>query len=131
MNQLYEKIYLKAVESLDSYIDGFKSDIDTPFVQLGLSYICYAKKEEKLFKLLFNPDFRNGRKLYELLDNNTGRVDRELEKAKKAGCSNPQETFKKMWVFICGCATMEISGDYDLTRNEIEEMLNGIYQSCQ
>ncbi len=58
MNELYTEIYERAIDSFGDYYENFKSDVDMPFIHLGLAYIKYAKEERKLFQLLFQSDNR-------------------------------------------------------------------------
>ena len=53
MNELCAEIYQKAVDSFGDYYENYKSEVQTPFIHLGLAYINYAKEERKLFQLLF------------------------------------------------------------------------------
>lgn len=130
MNELYTEIYARAIISFGDYYENFKSDTDTPFIHLGLVYINYAKDEKKLFQLLFQSESRGNRSLYELLNGNVGAVSKEINRATNAGCKNPSGLFMKMWIFIHGCACMVLTGDYDLTGEETEELLSDIYKSC-
>ncbi|MCD8038594.1 MAG: TetR/AcrR family transcriptional regulator [Lachnospiraceae bacterium] len=130
MNELYTEIYERAIDSFGDYYENFKSDVDMPFIHLGLAYIKYAKEERKLFQLLFQSDNRGSRSLYELLNGKTGAVSREINHAAAAGCKNPSGLFMKMWIFIHGCACMVLTGDYDLTEEETIDLLGDIYKSC-
>lgn len=130
MNELYTEIYEKAVDSFGGYYESFKSDVDTPFIHLGLVYINYAKDERKLFQMLFQSESRGERSLYELLNGKVGAVSKEINRAAAAGCQNPSGLFMKMWIFIHGCACMVQTGDYDLTEEETTELLSEIYKNC-
>jgi AcrR family transcriptional regulator len=130
MNELYEEIYTKAIEAFGDYYDNYVSNVETPFVHLGLAYINYAKVEGKLFQLLFQSEHRGERGLFELLNGKSGAVNKEISKAASAGCKNPSGLFMKMWIFIYGCACMVMTGDYDLTDEETVELLTDIYKSC-
>lgn len=130
MNELYAEIYQKAIDAFGDYYENYKSDVDTPFVHLGLAYINYAKEESKFFHLLFQSEHRGDRGLFELLNGKSGAVSKEINKATAAGCQNPSGLFMKMWIFIHGCACMVLTGDYDLTEEETIELLNDIYKCC-
>ncbi|MDE7267639.1 MAG: TetR family transcriptional regulator [Lachnospiraceae bacterium] len=130
MNELYTEIYERAIDSFGDYYENFKSDVETPFIHLGLVYINYAKDEKKLFQLLFQSEGRGERSLYELLNGKVGAVSKEINRAAAAGCKNPSGLFMKIWIFIHGCACMVLTGDYDLTEEETAELLGDIYKSC-
>lgn len=130
MYELYTEIYERAIDAFGDYYEHFESNVDTPFIHLGLAYINYAKEEKRLFQLLFQSDNRGERSLYELLNGKVGAVSKEINRAVAAGCQNPSGLFMKMWIFIHGCACMVLTGDYDLTEEETVELLGDIYRSC-
>lgn len=130
MSELYTEIYQRAIEAFGNYYENYRSDVDTPFIHLGLAYINYAKEERRLFQLLFQSEYRGERGLFELLNGKSGAVSREINKAAATGCQNPSGLFMKMWIFIHGCACMVLTGDYDLTEEETIELLKDIYKSC-
>lgn len=130
MSELYAEIYQKAISNFGDYYENYKSEVDTPFLHLGLAYINYAKDESKLFQLLFQSEYRGDRGLFELLNGRTAAVSREINRASAAGCQNPSSLFMKLWIFIHGCACMVLTGDYDLTEEETIELLEDIYKNC-
>lgn len=130
MNELYEELHQKAIDAFSDYYENFKSEVETPFVHLGLAYINFAKEESKLFSLLFLSENRGNKSLYELLNGKAGAVSKEINKAAAQGCANPSGLFMKMWIFIHGCACMVLTGDYDLTKEETIDLLSDIFKSC-
>ena len=130
MSELYGEIHQKAIEAFSDYYDNFKSEVETPFIHLGLAYINFAKEESKLFQLLFLSDSRGDKSLYELLNGRSGAVSKEINKAAALGCTNPSGLFMKMWIFIHGCACMVLTGDYDLTLEETIGLLEDIFKGC-
>ena len=50
MSELYAEIYQKAISNFGDYYENYKSEVDTPFLHLGLAYINYARDESKLFQ---------------------------------------------------------------------------------
>jgi len=104
--------------------------VETPFLHLGLTYIDFAKEEQRLFRLLFLSDSRGDKSLYELLNGKSGALTKEINKAAAQGNANPSGLFMKMWIFIHGCACMVLTGDYDLTKEETLDLLEDIYKSC-
>lgn len=130
MSELYAEIYQKAISNFGHYYENYKSEVNTPFLHLGLAYINYAKDESKLFQLLFQSEYRGDRGLFELLNGKTAAVSREINRAAAAGCQNPSGLFMKIWIFIHGCACMVLTGDYDLTEEETIELLEDLYKNC-
>ena len=86
MTELYTEVYQKAIDLFADYYEKFESEVQTPFIHLGLAYIDFAKEERKLFQLLFLSDNRGDRSLYELLNGSTGAVAKEINKAAANGC---------------------------------------------
>ena len=130
MGELCGDINQKAAEVFSDYYENYESEVDTPFIHLGLAYIDFAKEESKLFQLLFLSDSRGEKSLYELLNGRTGAVSKEINKAAALGCTNPSGLFMKMWIFIHGCACMVQTGDYDLTKEETIDLLRDIFKGC-
>lgn len=130
MNELYGEIHQRAMDVFSDYYENFESEVDTPFIHLGLAYINFAREESKLFQLLFLSDNRGDKSLYELLSGRSGAVGKEINKAAEQGCENPSGLFMKMWIFIHGCACMVLTGDYDLTKEETIDLLEDIFKSC-
>lgn len=58
MTELYTEVYQKAIDLFADYYEKFESEVQTPFIHLGLAYIDFAKEERKLFQLLFLSDNR-------------------------------------------------------------------------
>lgn len=130
MSELYSDIYKEAIDYFSDYYDNYISEVDTPFIHLGLCYIDFAKTEANIFKLLFLSEHREDKSLYELLNGRSGAVGREINLAISKGCDNPSGLFMKMWIFIHGCACMVQTGDYDLTISETVDLLKDVYRRC-
>ena len=50
MNELYGEIHQRAMDVFSDYYENFESEVDTPFIHLGLAYINFAREESKLFQ---------------------------------------------------------------------------------
>ena len=100
---------------------------EIPFVDLGMAYISFARKEPKLFELLFlMPHEENAKSTYELVNGADDVVTEQIRKAGEGGTKSPDQLFMKIWIFIHGAACMAVSGDYDLD----EEQSLAILKSC-
>lgn len=129
MEELGKDLFEQVVSYFSAYYDNFPRKNDTPFVNLGLSYIRFAQDNPKLFQLLFASEKRHGKSLYDILNGTNGAVVKEINSAKENGCSNPSEMFMKMWIFIHGAACMSVTGDYDLKEDETIALLEESYRS--
>lgn len=129
MDELWRAVYDKAAAFFHDYYSLYPRTGKTPFANLGMAYIAFAREERHLFELLFvtNVPYKKG--MYELLNGSEGNVVYEINLAKAAGCANPSDLFMKMWIFIHGAACMTMTGDYDLTDVQTLELLESSYEA--
>lgn len=129
MEEVQADVLEQAVAFFEDFYAGYPKSQAVPFVNLGLAYISFAQKEGNLFRAMFLSENRNGKSLYELLNGKNGNVLKEISRAKAEGCSDPQDLFMKMWIFIHGAACMAVTGDYDLGITETVGQLVGAYRA--
>lgn len=129
MDELYSDVYEMVINFFQEYYAEYPSVDETPFVDLGLAYINFARVQPKLFGELFLAQKRNGKSLYELINGAEGALMKEINKAKLDGVADPGEMFMKMWIFIHGAACMVITGDYDLNDEQTLQLLKDSYQA--
>ena len=133
MEELWEAVYEKAVGFFQDYYSLYPRIGKSPFSNLGMAYIAFAREESHLFELLFLTQnsgegaHATRRSMYELLNGSAGNVVHEIALAKEAGCENPQDLFMKMWIFIHGAACMMLTGDYDLSDRDTLALLEDFY----
>lgn len=128
MDELWDAVYLRAVGFFQDYYSLYPRMGKGPFANLGMAYIAFAREERHLFELLFL-NSRPGRKgMYEILNGRDGNVMYEINLAKSAGCREPENLFMEMWILIHGAACMTLTGDYDLSDAETQELLE---RSCR
>lgn len=128
MDLLIDDVYENAATFFQDYYSLFPRLGKTPFSDLGMAYIAFAREEKELFRMLFVPAEKK-KGLYELLNGKTENVKTEIQAAAATGCPDPSGLFMKMWIFIHGAACMSLTGDYDLTDQETREMLESVYRS--
>lgn len=131
MDEVVGEVFFSAIKYFESYYMAFPSASDTPFVNMGLAYIRFAQEESHLFRLLFLSEKRYGKSLYDILNGSSGAIVKEINKAKIYGCQNPSGMFMKMWIFIHGAASMALTGDYDLQKDETIGVLEQSYNAFQ
>lgn len=129
MEEVQADVLEQAVAFFEDFYASYPKSQAVPFVNLGLAYISFAQKEGNLFRAMFLSENRNGKSLYELLNGKNGNVLKEISRAKAEGCSDPQDLFMKMWIFIHGAACMAVTGDYDLGITETVGQLVGAYRA--
>ena len=123
MDELLGELFEKARDYYEDFCNGNHNTYDTPFVSLGINYIRFAKQEQNIFKLLFlsgNKDHT----LYELINGNENAfVMKEIKKIPNLNMDNVELIFTKVFIFMHGMAGMTITGEFDLTDKEAEDML--------
>ena len=128
MDELLNEVYEKAAAFFQDYYSLYPRLGKTPFSDLGMAYIAFAREEKQLFRMLFMPESRK-KGLYELLNGKAENVKSEIQSAGANGCPDPGALFMKMWIFIHGAASMSLTGDYDLSDQETRKMLEEVYYS--
>lgn len=128
MEELLKELFERGIEYFEEFYNRSPGYDDTPFVNLGVAYIRFAREEPNLFQLLFLSKKRYNKSLYDILNGRLGAVGREVARAKMEGCKNAEQIFMNMWIFIHGAACMSTTGDYDLEMQDTIEMLKNAYQ---
>lgn len=129
MEELWIAVYEKAAAFFQDYYSLYPRTGKTPFSNLGMAYIAFAREEKHLFQLLFVSDEAYKKSMYELLNGEQGNVVYEINLARVSGCPDPGGLFMKMWIFIHGAACMSLTGDYDLSDVETLELLERSYEA--
>lgn len=130
MDALKKDVYEKAANFYDEYYRECAKTHDTPFVDLGMAYINFAKKNPHLFRLLFLSEHAEGGKsMYDLVNGENEAVSREVRRAREQGVDNPDFLFMQMWIFIHGAACMAVTGDNDLNDEDSLDMLESCYRA--
>lgn len=128
MDELWEAVYDRAADFFIDYYNIYPRMGKAPFVNLGMAYIAFAREERHLFELLFLKSGPRKKSMYELLNGSGGNVVYEINLAKSSGCFDPSDLFMRMWIFIHGVACMTLTGDYDLTDVQTQNLLE---ESCR
>ncbi|MBQ7480715.1 MAG: TetR/AcrR family transcriptional regulator [Lachnospiraceae bacterium] len=123
MDELLKELFERSRAYYEDFCNSNKNSYDTPFVSLGINYIRFAKQEQNLFKLLFlsgNKDHT----LYELINGKENAfVMKEIKKIPNLNMDNVELIFTKVFIFMHGMAGMTITGEFDLSDKEAEDML--------
>ena len=123
---LYKKIekyfYKFLLDNMDDNIPKYK--------QIGINYIKFAKKEKKLFQILFmnevglTPDAFVSKEKEDY---------KEIEKLVKISTNLEDKDIKdfhtKMWIFAHGIATLVANNTISLTDEQIEKLLSYEFQA--
>lgn len=123
MDELLTELFERARAYYEDFCNSNKNNYDTPFVSLGINYIRFAKQEQNLFKLLFLSGNKN-HTLYELINGKENAfVMKEIKKIPNLNMDNVELIFTKVFIFMHGMAGMTITGEFDLSDKEAEDML--------
>lgn len=129
MEELSAAVYQNAVTFFRDYYDLYPRTSSTPFANLGMAYIAFAREEKHLFELLFLAEVPYKKSLYEVLNGERGNVVAEINAAAETGEKDAGGMFMKMWIFIHGIACMSLTGDYDLSEVETKQLLEQSYEA--
>ena len=129
MEALKTDVYARSAAFYADYYADYEKTNSTPFVDLGMAYISFARQYPHLFRLLFLSEQTEGkRSMYDLVNGERDAVAKEASRAKEQGCANPNRLFMQMWIFIHGAACMSVTGDYDLNDKDSVALLETCYK---
>ncbi len=124
MEELSEDVFDLAKTFYENYCVRFAHEFDTPFVDLGLCYIRFAKEELNLFRLLFLSPHDEDNTMYDLINGKENSfVIKELKKLPNLDMNRAGDIFMKIFIFIHGCACLATNGEFDLSKEEVVPML--------
>ncbi len=129
MDSLKKDVYDKAAGFYEEFYKKNNGNSETPFKSLGMAYMSFARKYPQLFRLLFlssrNEDLKS---MYDLVNGGEETVAKEVQRAARLGCKDPNGLFMKMWIFIHGAACMAVTGDNDLDDAQFGAFLESCYK---
>ena len=128
--QMQKELYSKIEKYFYKFLmDNIVDDIPK-YKQIGINYIKFAKKEKKLFQILFvnetnlSPD---------AFVSKEGEDYKELEKLIRLSTNLNEDDIKsfhtKMWIFSHGIATLVANDTINLTDEQISELLSYEFQA--
>lgn len=131
MDDLFKELFDKTRAYYENYYESYEKKNEVPFVDLGLAYIKFSQEEPKLFEILFLSKHDESQTMYDLINgsNHQGFVINEIKKIKHADPDQIGQIFMKIFTFIHGIACMSISGEFDLSEDEIVSMLEDAYDA--
>ena len=118
-----EKYFYKFL--LDHMVEGIPK-----YKQIGINYIRFAKKEQKLFQILFMSETTLTPNAFV---SKTGEDYEEIEKLVRISTNLNNEEIKafhtKMWIFCHGIASLVANNTINLNDEQIEELLSYEFQA--
>lgn len=128
--ELQKELYLKIEKYFYKFLlDNMKEDIPK-YKQVGINYISFAKKEPKLFQILFMSESGLTPNAFVTKD---GEDYKEIEKLVRISTNLNNEEIKafhtKMWIFSHGIASLVANNTINLNDEQIEELLSYEFQA--
>lgn len=128
--QMQKELYLKIEKYFYKFLMDNMIDDIPKYKQVGINYIKFAKKEKKLFQILFV----NGTNLSpDAFVSKDGEDYKELEKLIRLSTNLNEDDIKnfhtKMWIFCHGIATLVANDTINLTDDQISELLSYEFQA--
>lgn len=132
MDDLVRDVIRLAGEFFAEYYEAAPKDSPVPFVDLGLTYIRFAKEHEKLFTILFASHCEREVSTYEFINGGDKMyVLKELKKIQGIPAQKAGAVFSNFWTFANGLACMVLNGDYDLSDDEAIATMTEIYEALK
>jgi len=124
MDELASEMFDRAASYYEDYCVNYERVSETPFVDLALCYISFAREETHLFRLLFMTKHNEDVTMYNLLNGKEHAfVIKELRRIPNLDMNDAEEIFMKIFVFMHGMACMVTNGEFDLSESETAQML--------
>ncbi len=128
--ELQNELHLKIVKYFYNFLLEHTNKEIPVYKQVGINYIKFAKKESKLFQILFMTESNLTPKEFITKDNEDFK---ELEKyiniSTKLSDNDLKEFHIKMWIFTHGIATIVASNTCNLTDEQISKLLSYEFQA--
>lgn len=129
MEEVQQEVMNAADTLYQSYLaEGVKTGKYPPYKASGMAYICFAKEEKELFKLLFMRDRSHEIKedkealmpIIQVIQENTGMSEKEA-----------YDFHVEMWIVVHGMATMIVTNYLDLDEAYISKVLTDVYEGIK
>ena len=129
VDELNKELYTMISKYFHKYI---MNDIETsplPYKQIGINYINFAKKENKLFQLLFMSDNKNFMETLTKQKDEFTKILDIIKKYTKLKSEVVENFHTEIWIFTHGIATLVANNTIDLTDEEISKLLSYEFQA--
>lgn len=130
VEEMQKELYTKIEQFFYKFLLDNMVEVIPKYKQIGINYIKFAKKEKKLFQILFMSNTGLTPSAFVSKD---GEDYKEIEKLIKISTNLKEEDIKdfhtKMWIFCHGIATLVANDTIKLTDNQIQELLSYEFQA--
>ena len=130
VDEMQQDLYKKIEKYFYKFLLDNMYDSIPKYKQVGINYIKFAKKEKKLFQILFMNEVglapaafvaqekKDYKEIEKLIKISTNLEDRDIK-----------DFHTKMWIFAHGIATLVANNTISLTDKQIEELLSYEFQA--
>lgn len=128
--KLQEELMIKIEKYFYHFIMEHKNQEMPVYKQIGINYIKFAKKESKLFQILFMSE--SSLNLNEFITNNDEdfkRLAKYIHISTELKDDDLKEFHIKMWIFTHGIATLVANNTCNLTEEQISKLLSYEFQA--
>lgn len=129
MDEVHEEVVKAAKEIYGQYVKkGLEQE--PAFRGVGMAYIQFAMKEEKLFHLLFMQEQKAQNDMEHILsviDDNYETILSSVEKPYQLERKDAERLYRHLWIYTHGIATLCATGTCSFTEQEIQEMLTDVF----
>ncbi|WP_099203589.1 TetR/AcrR family transcriptional regulator [Miniphocaeibacter massiliensis] len=127
--ELLKDVYISMEKYYENFVERISSNIDIPFLGLGLSYINFSKEHPNLFFALFMNDLYKKDNLLDFFKNEeSDSVIKDISKQTELSSENCRKLLRNIWLLTHGMATMIYTKQVKYNDKEIREILfHGFY----
>ncbi len=128
--ELQKELYVKIEKYFYNFLMGHTNKEIPVYKQIGINYINFARKEGKLFKILFMTENSLTLKEFVAKDGEDfSKLAKYINISTKLSDDDLKEFHIKMWIFTHGIATLVASNTCNLTDEQISKLLSYEFQA--
>ncbi len=127
MAELKRDLFAYIERFYNQYIES-RIDPENIFFSIGMAYICFAKEEPNIFKMLFmSNNFKTANFMEMLEGEENSAIAERIAAANQITIENAKYLFMETWLFTHGIASMIATNSCSFQNNEIAQMLRNAY----
>lgn len=122
MEELKLAVYEKIYEIYKEYMLSGENT-NTPYKEMGNSYVRFARDYPELFKILFMQKTEVNSSNFMQIDHLADKVISEGQKFTGLSFDEQKDFHLKVWIFTHGIATLVVTGTISLSNEEIDKII--------
>lgn len=129
MNDLKRELYQFVETYHNQYFNQVMVD-ENFYVNVGITYVDFALEEPNLFRVLFMSDSFSGKKITHFVtDNCNEHITSNLPETVNVNSANSQKLYTNMWLYAHGIASMVVTNNLQISKDEIKNMMTEVFQA--